>query len=42
MGFCIVVDLFAYGVASVNGSQQMIVMGTLLGGNEGACVDEGK
>ena len=42
MGFCVIVSLLAYVVPTANGSQQLIVIGTLSGGSEGVFVGVGK
>ena len=35
VGFCVIVSLLAYGVATENRSQWLIVIGTLSGGSDG-------
>ena len=35
VGFCVIVSPLAYGVPTANGSQQLIVIGTLSGESEG-------
>ena len=41
MGFCVIMGLLAYGVPTANGSQQMIVIGTVSGRSDGVFVGVG-
>ena len=41
MGFCVIVSLLAYGVPTANGSQWLIVIGTVSGGSNGVFVGVG-
>ena len=41
MGFCVIVSLLAYGVPTANGSQRLIVIGTVSGGSDGVFVGVG-
>ena len=41
VGFCVIVSLLAYGVPTANGSQRLIVIGTVSGESEGVFVGVG-
>ena len=42
MGFYVIVSLLACGVPTANGSQRLIVIGTVSGGSDGVFVGVGK